>query len=304
MNFEPAPNESAPLPAEREILWPPQTRPPAPPRRRVILPLVLFALTCWTTYAANGLAYAVPLMLILLAHEFGHFLQAVRYRVPASFPFFIPMPFPPLGTMGAVIGMGAHEGDRRALFDIAITGPIAGFIPALFCCVIGLNYSTVRTETVLPPTLEAVRQQQRAGEIHLGSPLIFQWIEQWQFGELAENQDVVLHPLAFAGWVGLLVTALNLIPIGQLDGGHILYALLQRKAHFVSQGLMIAAITMVFVMRYWGWSVFLALLLFIGTKHPPTADDTVPLGLGRTVLGWAALLFVVIGFTPTPFLLE
>ena len=111
-----------------------------------------------------------------------------------------------------------------------------------------------------------------------------------------------MHPIAFAGWVGIFITALNLIPIGQLDGGHILYALLRRHAHLVAQLLLAAAAIGVIVGGYWGWTLMIVLLMLMGPIHPPTANDDVPLGTTRTTLGWASLAFVIIGFTPTPFL--
>ena len=112
---------------------------------------------------------------------------------------------------------------------------------------------------------------------------------------------MLLHPLAYAGWVGIFITGLNLIPIGQLDGGHVLYALLLRRAHPIAMFMLFAAVIAVGVFGYWGWSVMLMLLFLMGPKHPPTADDTVPLGAGRTILGWLTLAFIFLGFTPQPF---
>ncbi|HUY92170.1 MAG TPA: site-2 protease family protein [Pirellulales bacterium] len=261
-----------------------------PDRRRVVLPGLLFVATCITTYLAHGLAFAVPLMLILTTHELGHFLQAVRYRVPASLPYFIPMPLSPFGTMGAVIGMQAHVGDRKALYDIGISGPLAGLVPAIGCSIAGLQLSQV----------VAIAGQKNV--LVLGEPLLFKFLAFLTFGPLDPTQDVALHPLAFAGWVGIFITGLNLIPIGQLDGGHVLYALLLRRAHAVATLLMLAATVAVAVFGYWGWLLMLTLLFMMGPKHPPTADDTVPLGPGRTILGWLTLAFVVLGFTPQPIL--
>jgi membrane-associated protease RseP (regulator of RpoE activity) len=279
------------LPTEQEVP-PPASRASQPVQRRTMLPWVLFLATCLTTYSAGGLAFAVPVMFILLCHEMGHFLQARRYHVPASYPYFIPMPIGPIGTMGAVIGMHAHVGDRKALFDIAITGPLAGLVPTLVCCVVGLHVSTI------------IDTSQLGASLMLGEPLIFKGLSYLVFGSLGEHQDILLHPIAFAGWVGLFVTALNLVPIGQLDGGHILYSLLRRKAHPVATGLLIAAIAAVVLAGYWGWSLMIMLLVLMGAKHPPTADDNAPLGPVRPVLGWLMLLFVPLGFTPTPFFFQ
>ena len=262
---------------------------PAQGRRRVLVPAMLFVATCVSTYLVGGLAFSLTLMTTLTCHEMGHFLQARRYRVAASWPYFIPMPFSPIGTMGAVIGMQARMGDRKSLFDIGITGPLAGLGPALVFCYFGLSLSQV-----VPVTEPSLR---------LGEPLIFKWLVYWMFGSLAEGQDVLLHPIAFGGWVGIFITALNLIPIGQLDGGHVLYALLPQKAHAVAKLLLLAATAAVIIGGYWGWTVMLFLLILIGPTHPPTANDHIPLGRGRIILGWLSLLFVIVGFTPTPFLL-
>ena len=193
----------------------PMTTEDVGPRSFPVLPAVLFLLTCFTTYSVGGPAYSFALMLTLLCHELGHYVQARRYPVPASLPYFIPIPAPPLGTMGAVIAMRGEMGDRRALFDIGISGPLAGLVPALFFSVVGLYLSTV-----VP--------KQPTGM--LGDPLLFKFLVRTIFGELPASQDVALHPLAYAGWVGVLITSLNLVPIGQLDGGHILYAILRRKS--------------------------------------------------------------------------
>jgi membrane-associated protease RseP (regulator of RpoE activity) len=135
----------------------------------------------------------------------------------------------------------------------------------------------------------------------LGEPLLFKLLAYLTFGRLRENQDILLDPIAFAGWVGIFITALNLFPIGQLDGGHILYALLRRRAHIIARTLLIAAVIAVIVWQLWAWTLMLLLLLLMGPVHPPTANDDVPLGTTRTILGWLSLMFVIIGFTPTPF---
>ena len=283
------------VPIERAAMW-----------DRVRTPVLLFAATCFTTIWAGrgpldrssahpileslitGAAYAIPLLVILLCHEFGHYLQARRYHVSASLPYFIPMPFGPLGTMGAVIAMRSNMGDRKALFDIGISGPLAGLVPALISCVVGLEWSTIAT---IP-----------SGPVHsLGEPLLFQFLAKWIFGPLPPGTDIYLHPLAYAGWVGILITALNLFPIGQLDGGHVLYALLRRKAHLVASILLGAAVAAAILTQNYQYGLMLVLLLVIGPHHPPTSNDDMPLGTGRIILGWLTLMFVIVGFTPTPF---
>ena len=191
--------------------------------------------------------------------------------------------------MGAVIVMQPGIGNRRTLFDIAVTGPLAGLVPALLFSHLGLGWSHV----------VAVGDEQMT--LMLGEPLLFKLLAYLTFGPLPEGQDIALHPVAFAGWVGIFITALNLIAIGQLDGGHILYALLLRRAHAVAQALLAAAMIAVVIWGYWGWTLMILLLMLMGPVHPPTANDHVPLGIGRKVLGWSSLLFVPVGFTPVPF---
>jgi membrane-associated protease RseP (regulator of RpoE activity) len=140
-----------------------------------------------------------------------------------------------------------------------------------------------------------------AAAIRLGEPLLFKALAYLTFGPLGPNEHVELHPLAFAGWVGVFITALNLIPIGQLDGGHVLYGLLLRRSYPVTQTALLLAMLCVVVFGYWGWSLMILLLMLMGPLHPPTANDDISLGTGRTILGWATLLFVPIGFTPVPF---
>jgi membrane-associated protease RseP (regulator of RpoE activity) len=271
---EVAPTDMAEVERTHEIPW---------------TPILLFIACCASTYFVNGPIYAVAVMGILVCHEAGHYIQARRYGVPASLPYFIPMPFSPIGTMGAVIAMRGHMGNRKALYDIGISGPLAGLVPTIICTYVGLALSHVEQ---IPPN---------ARLFQFNEPLLFQWISQLFFGPLPENSIIIGHPLAIAGWVGMLITALNLIPIGQLDGGHILYALLRGKAHIVAWMLMIAAVVGMVVTQQYGWMLMLVLLFMMGPAHPPTADDEMPLGTGRVILGWLTLAFVIVGFTPTPF---
>jgi membrane-associated protease RseP (regulator of RpoE activity) len=237
-----------------------------------------------------GLSYAVPVMIILASHEAGHFLQARRYGVRSSLPYFIPVPLPPLGTFGAVIAMDSRVRDRKALFDIGISGPLAGLVPTLVFCVWGLHLSHVA------PSSE--------GGLHFGDPLIFRWLAGMILEPIPDGFDIYVHPIAFAGWVGLLVTSINLLPVGQLDGGHVLYALLRKKARPVASvvlaGAVVAVIGGVIVYQYPGWVLMLAMLLFMGPRHPSTRNDHVALGPVRIVLGWLTLGFIVVGLTPMP----
>jgi len=269
------------------------------------MPLALFVLTCLSTLWAGEFwadpardwapwMYAVPLMTILVCHEAGHFVQALRYRIYASFPYFIPMPVTPIGTMGAVIGMEARVGDRRALFDIGITGPLAGLVPTIVFCLLGLQWSIVTPVAPDEPSFIV--------------PALFGFLADRLVGTPAPGFEVLYHPTAVAGLVGMLITAINLFPIGQLDGGHILYGLLRRRAHTVAWlllgGATAAILFAAFVLEQYqvlGLLVMVGLLLAIGPRHPPTANDYVELGRGRIILGWLALAFVPLGFTPMLF---
>lgn len=251
----------------------------------------LFALTVASTWLTGGAAYAFALLTILLCHEMGHYLMCRRYRVRSSLPLFLPMPIlSPFGTMGAVIRMNASIRDRRVLYDIGIAGPLAGAVPALLAVLWGLQHSQI-----VEPAAQAV------GMVPLGESILFQGLEHWFFPTLKEGQDVLLHPVAFAGWAGFFVTALNLIPVGQLDGGHVLYGLFGPRAHRVA-GLCLLAL-LVAALFYPGWWLLTALLLLMGYRHPPTVDESVPLDRTRIALGVLALALFVLCFVPQPFLL-
>jgi membrane-associated protease RseP (regulator of RpoE activity) len=272
--------------------------------RRLLIHLALFVATCGSTFFGwliffgprGALTYSLLIMTILVCHEMGHYLQARRYGVRATLPFFLPMPISPLGTLGAVIAMEPRIGDRRALFDIGITGPLAGLVPTLVCCVVG-----VQTLGDPAPVGDSL--------FHFGDPLLLELMYWWRFGPLPAGWDVPLNPFLWAGWVGLLVTSLNLMPIGQLDGGHVLYAMMRKRAHRVARFLLLGAVAAVSIglLVFWYrplqvWVLMLVLLVWMGPKHPPTAGDDVPLGSWRYVLGWLTLAFIVIGFTPRPFI--
>jgi membrane-associated protease RseP (regulator of RpoE activity) len=249
----------------------------------------------WRRTLFNGLTYAAAVMVMLGAHEMGHYLQARRYHVPASLPMFIPMPITFLGTMGAVIVQRAGAADRKAMFDIAISGPLAGLAVAVPLNWWGIQHSYVFT---VPPN--------PSGPVWT-NPLLVEWMIGWIQRPLQPGQDIYLTPILFAGWVGFFITALNLIPIGQLDGGHILYCLLGKQAHMVARALYLGAITFVVFQVLRGniqyaffWSLMLVLIGLMGTRHPPTANDHVPLGIPRIVLGWLTLAFILVGFVSSP----
>lgn len=262
------------------------------------LSLALFLATCASTLLVAGPAYALAIMTILGAHEMGHYLQARRYGVPASLPYFIPFPLTAIGTLGALIVMRPRNAGNRALFDLAITGPLAGIAPAIALSAVGLRLSAVKL----------LEETEQGNFISLGEPLIFKLLSYLTLGPLEEGTTVVLHPIAFAGWVGIFITALNLLPIGQLDGGHILYTLAPAKAHLVSKaiiGIALGAIaldaTLSWSLGVWPWSLMVTILLLLGVRHPPTAHGSPPLDRKRILLGCVTLLFVIVGFTPNPF---
>jgi Zn-dependent protease len=285
---------------------PPQAAPPpygrqTSPGPRWPWPLILFLATIASTLLVGGsgadgfswsdaLLYSGGIMTILLCHEFGHFLQARRYGVPASLPIFLPMPISFVGTLGALILMRPRTARTREMFDIAISGPLAGLVPTFACLLIGLPQSRLVPATPDPAAL------------HLGEPLAVQWLVR-AFFDVPAGQTLMLGPLAFAGWFGLLITALNLLPVGQLDGGHIMYTLARKKAFEISAVLLLAAALGMIVSGYWMWTLMLLLLLFFGIRHPPLADDPVPddLGLPRKLLGWLTLIVSALLFlTPMP----
>jgi membrane-associated protease RseP (regulator of RpoE activity) len=237
----------------------------------------------------GGIWYALSLITILLAHELGHFFVSRRYGVKVTLPFFIPFPLSPFGTLGAVIKMKGIMPNRKALFDIGIAGPFIGLILTIPVIIIGLKLSEV-----------AVISEIKGPVIPLGSSILFSLIEKIIFGHLPEGQDVILHPVAYAGWVGLFVTALNLLPIGQLDGGHIIYSLFGKNSkivYYITLGLL--GLICIFINP--AWTLLFILLLIFGFHHPPPLDDINPLDQKRKLLGICALIFCIISFTLVPF---
>ena len=236
----------------------------------------------------SGLWFSVPLMTILTCHEFGHYFQSRRYGVYSTLPFFIPVPFPPFGTFGAFIQMDARIPNRRALFDIGITGPLAGLVPTLIFMLIGIALSEIGPV----PT--------GTGSLIFGEPILFRAVSMLFFDRSIPGTDLMIHPIAMAAWTGLFITSLNLIPIGQLDGGHVFYALLHRRAPAATRLIFALIVAAVVLFEQWQWIVMLVLVMLIGVVHPPTADDSVKIGRFRTLLGIATLAFIFIGLTPNP----
>jgi membrane-associated protease RseP (regulator of RpoE activity) len=242
----------------------------------------------------GGLWFSVPALLILGSHEFGHYFACRYYRIPASLPYFVPAPaFSIVGTLGAVIRMALPR-TRRALFDVGIAGPIAGFLVLLPLAIYGVSHSYV----VRLPRAVALQ-----GGLELGDPLLLTLLQQAFFGTLPDRSLFVMHPTGFAAWFGLLATALNLFPAGQLDGGHIVHAIVGRASRYVTIASILVLLALaVFVSSSWiVWSVLLVLMTYgFGLDHPRVAEEHLPLGTGRLILGVFAVVMFVLSFTPVP----
>jgi membrane-associated protease RseP (regulator of RpoE activity) len=238
---------------------------------------------------ADGARLAIGLLSILVAHEMGHYLAARHYRVDATLPFFIPFPVPGMslvGTLGAFIRIKSPIPHRRALFDIGVAGPLAGFVVCL--PVLWLGIQEARLQPLAADT----------EGLFLGEPLLFRWLTQVIHGPVADDQTLLMGRLGLAAWFGLLVTALNLMPIGQLDGGHVTYALLRDRAHRISR----IASWLCLALVYFGpsWILWAILVRVLGRRHPPTRDDQAEVGRARVLLGVLSLAVFVVCFVPDP----
>lgn len=234
----------------------------------------------WTLIRA-GFPFAVTLLTILLCHEMGHYSLARYHQVDATLPYFIPAPpFFLIGTFGAFIRMKSPPPSRCALFDVGAAGPWAGVLVAIPAIAVGLRLSEIR-----PAGLA------EAGGLSLAEPALFSLLSHLTLGPLPPGMDVFLHPIALAGWIGLLVTFINLIPVGQLDGGHVAYALLGRRHRIVARAFF-AVIVLLAITGWAGWFLWVVLLLVVGLDHPPTLDNWTPLDRRRRMASWmTALLF-------------
>ncbi|MDE0445049.1 MAG: site-2 protease family protein [Spirochaetaceae bacterium] len=250
---------------------------------------------------AVGLAFGLTFIGILFGHEMGHYLTARRHGVPVSLPWFIPFPpyFSLVGTLGAFIRLKGPMMRRSVLFDIGVAGPLASFalsLPVLFA---GLGLSEVMwtTDAGLYPFVVHF-----AGEpIRIGSNILLHFAAAAAVPGFEEGSAVLLHPLAFAGWLGIFVTALNLLPVGQLDGGHILYAVAGSRQRAFT--LAFIAVLVPLGLLWWGWWLWGAIALALSRgrlAHPPVLAEDIPVGRARTILGWVALALFVVSFSPAP----
>jgi Zn-dependent protease len=235
---------------------------------------------------ALSLVYAVVLLGILLGHELGHFLTCRYYNIDATLPYFIPAPTL-IGTLGAFIKIRSPITKKQQLFDIGIAGPLTGFILSLPAIIYGLSLSKV------VPSLP------QDGTLVFGEPLLLKIVGSFIFKGIPEGFDVVPHPVAFAGWVGVLVTALNLFPVGQLDGGHVVYALLGQKSRKIAP-FFIGVFLFMGIFFWIGWFVWVLLLFFLGLKHPHITDEDKPLSPRRRFMGYLMLIIFILSFIPDP----
>jgi len=241
----------------------------------------------------RGFWYSATILTILGCHELGHYFACRYYDVDASLPFFLPAPIL-TGTLGAFIRIREPIPTKRMLFDIGIAGPIAGFVVAVPALFIGLSMSHV---VPIPPDFVGAE---------LGEPLLFKLASWLVFGSPPQGYSINMHPMAFAAWFGLLATALNLFPIGQLDGGHISYAVLGRKSSNVTLVMIGVAVVLTYYSSSWlVWTILMILMLVVvGRHHPPVFDEPVPLDRTRIVLAVVALAMFVVCFTPAPISLD
>ncbi len=288
-----------------------------------MLPLGLFLATCATTFVAGvygwtpnilddsfgervrqfwprGIEYMVAVIAVLLAHEMGHFLMTVRYRIPASYPIFLPMPLLTMtGTMGAVISMDGLRADRRQIFDIGLAGPLAGLVLAVPLLCVGLKSAERGDSHVAPPRFAVAGDASQPS--HYGRPLIEKLVRPYLRPDLTENSPFRFNALYMAGWVGMLITGLNMLPVSQLDGGHITYALLGRRGRWVGRLFLFSAIAYVIFSENYGWVIMIVLVTLLGADHPPTSNDRVRIGPWRWLIGLASLAIPILCFMPVPF---
>jgi membrane-associated protease RseP (regulator of RpoE activity) len=241
----------------------------------------------------DGLIYMAALVGILFAHEMGHFLVSVFYGIRTSLPYFLPLPFSPIGTLGAVIRLDGTAADRRQIFDIGLAGPIAGLLVAIPVLWLGVQNLSLNEAN----GYGAIRLQMPLGIVLLMralGPEAYHAVNSIWLGHLHGN------PLFLAGWVGFFLTGLNMVPVSQLDGGHVSYCLFGRWSWWIARAIVVIAIIYIVVAKAFAWSLMILLVLFLGPDHPPTRDDSAQLGVVRTVIGLISLLIPILCLPPNP----
>lgn len=235
----------------------------------------------------EGLPFSLSLMTILLGHELSHYFASKRHHTKATLPYFIPAPSL-IGTFGAFIKMKSPIVTRKALIDIGAAGPITGFILSVAASVIGLKLSTV------------VSVEETKGALGLGDSILFSLLSRLILGVAPDGHDILLHPIAFSGWIGLFVTSLNLIPIGQLDGGHITYAFLGTR-HLILSRILVVFLFICGIFFWEGWLIWAILMVILGLRHPPVIYWELPLDTKRRLIGIVSMVIFIITFIPAPF---
>lgn len=230
--------------------------------------------------------YVLVLLGILSAHELGHFLTCRHYKLQATWPYFIPAPTL-IGTLGAFIKIKSPITRKQQLFDIGVAGPLTSFFLSLPALAYGLSLSRI------------VPSVPSEGSIVFGEPLILKVITRLVMPDIPPGNDIILHPIAFAGWVGILVTAFNLFPVGQLDGGHVIYALVGPRSRRLAP-LVIIFFLIMGVFFWVGWLVWALIIFFLGLRHPRLLDEKEPLSSSRKLVGWLTLLIFILSFIPDP----
>jgi membrane-associated protease RseP (regulator of RpoE activity) len=277
--------------------------------------LLLFVMTVFTTLAAGamlsdqdllgavlawspleviravvaGAPFSIALLGILGVHEFGHYAAARWHGVVATLPYFIPMPFNGLGTMGAFISVRSPMVDRRVLFDIGLAGPVAGFVVAVPMLVVGLLLSNTHVPYFSPGLTLRL----------LGSSILVEGVVEF-FKEIPAGRTLMLHPVFYAAWWGLLITGINLLPVGQLDGGHVAYALFGRRAHLLAQVTFVGLLAAGYLLSR-SWFVWAFLIMLGGLRHPAPMNDITGIGRVRGLIGVMAIMMFVLVITPVPF---
>lgn len=267
----------------------------------------------------SGVIFAISMLAILLAHEFGHYFAARYHKTNVTLPYFIPLPLSPLGTMGAFIRLKEPPKNKRSLLDIGITGPLAGLIVAIPILILGLSLSEVQVIDVQPGYSVIMEGNSMVyllskfvvfGQIlpepssYIGLNPILYWVRYFFTGQPFPlgGLDVIIHPVAWAGWAGLLVTALNLIPAGQLDGGHIIFTLVGKKARLLWPIILAALILLGFV--WYGWWIWAALIFLLGRVYAEPLDQITELDPNRRLLAMLGLAIFVLVFTPVPLMVS
>jgi membrane-associated protease RseP (regulator of RpoE activity) len=244
--------------------------------------------------AVSGGLFAVSLLAILAAHELGHYFMTLAYRIPSTAPIFIPFPIAPIGTCGAVIVMNGALADRRQMFDIGIAGPLAGLVVIVPVLILGL------TTSIAPGFVPEASFQ-------IGQPFLIQWFAHWLQPDLLANAvgatNTTLNPFLMAAWAGLLITGINMVPVSQLDGGHVLFGIFGRHSRWISFLAYGACLAYVIYYRQWVFVLMLAIVALLGVAHPASRQDEESIGIARTLLGMVSLALPILCIPGIPFTL-